>query len=289
MRVRWGLLIGVAVSVSIHVALVTLVPPPAANVASPEEPYHVVELRRMEIPLPDLPPPSRTPSAKKPDIGRPPLLPAPERPRPPRPRRAGLSLEEMALTARLPDVKTPLPSPSIPVPEPVATAPLLPPERIGRGEAPQGTPEGTQSRGELRVPASLSDLEVDRLDGLKTLRERLIREELGKSTEAGPDETEIRGPAASRDLVFRPPQPTVPPEVEGEVELKFWVLPDGTVGRILLLRRGPLALEKAAVRNLKQWKFNSLPLGSGEPEQWGTVRFRFLSAAAGTRFPPQER
>jgi hypothetical protein len=59
------------------------------------------------------------------------------------------------------------------------------------------------------------------------------------------------------------------------------VLPDGTVGRVVLLVRGESSLEVAAIHNLKRWKFNSLPLGTRISDQWGTTRFRFLGPRPG--------
>ncbi len=193
----------------------------------------------------------------------------------------------MAVAARLPKVKAPLPSPAIKITE-VTTTTLIPPERIGRGDAPRGTEEEKRFGGQLRVLSSLAGPDEIPVGPLKTLRTRLIPEELRKTSKVGQAEAEIRGPASFRKLVFQPTPPSPPVGVEGEIELKFWVLPDGTVGRIVLIRRGNLTLETAAIQNVKQWKFDSLPLGVGVPEQWGTLRFRFLSPAAKT-FPPAGR
>jgi len=207
----------------------------------------------------------------------------------PLPQAAGLSLKDMALSARLPEVKAPLPEPSTIaiLPDREDTETLAPPERIGRGDRPRGVPEGTRLDGGVRLPPPFFGAERPVPDRLKDLRSRLIQEEIRKSWQARPTNEEIRGPVAARELVFRPAPPKAPEGAEGEVELKFWVLPDGTVGRVLLLRRGNLALETAAFQNLQQWKFNSLPPGAEVPEQWGIVRFRFLSAAAKTPRSPQ--
>lgn len=277
MKIRLGFLVALAVSLVIHAALVMFVPSPSPEAVPRKEEYHIVELRRIPIPLPDLPPVPQTRPIERPDPGPPPLPPAPDKSRL---KPAGLSLEEMAHSARLPEVKALLPSAPATVPDLVAKSPLLPPDRIGRGKAPRGTPEGTRLGGEWRVPSPLSAAQTPLGDRLKTLGDSLIREELLRAAKARPSEGEIGGPVASRDLVFRPPPPAAPVSAEGEIELKFWVLPDGTVGRIVLLRRGDLALEAAAIQNLKQWKFNSLPPDVRVPEQWGTLRFRFLSAAA---------
>ena len=280
MRVRWGFLIGVTSSLGIHAGFVLVVPPPGADAVRQEE-FHVVELRRLEFPLPDLPPLPKKLSAEKTDIGRPTLLTSPEKSEPPA---AGLSLEEMARSARVPQLEASLPPPStVFLPDKPEEMSVVPPERIGRSDRPRGTPEGTRLGGKLRVRSPPVRLRLGSSDKLKALRSRLIQEEIRRTAKAKPTSGEIRGPAASRQLVFRPPPPDIPKGAEGEIELKFWVLSDGTVGRIVLLRRGNLALETAAIQNLKQWKFNSLPPGADVPGQWGTLRFRFLSAAAKAR------
>ncbi|MFQ5912815.1 MAG: energy transducer TonB [Nitrospinota bacterium] len=279
MKVRWGFLVGVAASLGIHGGLAIVMPSPEPDIL-PKPAFHAVELRRLEIPLPN-PSPQKEPE-KPPDIGRPALLPSfDERSS----QAAGLSLKEMALAARSPDVKAPPPSPTtILLPDGVETTPFSPPERVERGDRPRGTPDRTRLAGGSRLPSSLSAPERVVTDRLRTLRSRLIREELRTTSRAKPTAEEIQGPVATRELVFRPPPPQAPEGAEGEIELKFWVLSDGTVGRIVLLRRGDLTLETAAIQNLKEWKFNSLPLDAEVPEQWGTLRVRFLSAAAGA--PP---
>ncbi len=43
-----------------------------------------------------------------------------------------------------------------------------------------------------------------------------------------------------------------------EIRIKFTVLPDGTVGRIIPLQKADPRLEKAALDALRQWRFNAL-------------------------------
>lgn len=86
----------------------------------------------------------------------------------------------------------------------------------------------------------------------------------------------IEGPAAARKIVFRPPPPKVKiAESSGDIKLRFWVLPDGTVGRVLPMRKGSAYLEGVAVNHIKRWRFSPLAKGGGRREEWGTVVYRF--------------
>jgi TonB family protein len=86
----------------------------------------------------------------------------------------------------------------------------------------------------------------------------------------------IRGPVSERRVVFQPPLPEVRLTAETEIELKFWVLPDGTVGRVIPLRKGDTQLEAIAISYLKQWRFEPLTTPGTPEEQWGTIPFKFL-------------
>ena len=46
---------------------------------------------------------------------------------------------------------------------------------------------------------------------------------------------------------------------EIDVKLKFTILPDGTVGKILPLIKADTRLELAAINSLRQWRFEPLP------------------------------
>ncbi len=279
MKLGWGFLSGVVASLAIHAGLVFSVPPPDSD-AVVREPIHVVELRRLEIPLPALPPLPKKDVEETQDFGPPPVLPQPKAPEP---LPTGLSPRDMSIATGLPDVKAPLPSPSeMEVPARRETAFVAPPETIGEGDAPQGMPSGTVLLGPISLPSALPPVGEEQAGSIRSLRSRLIRRVLERSAPAERSGAKILGPAADRKLVSRPPPPRWPQSAQGEIELKFWVLADGTVGRVVLLVRGPLALETAAIQHIKRWKFNPVPVdaAASEHEQWGTIRFRFLSAAA---------
>jgi TonB family protein len=85
----------------------------------------------------------------------------------------------------------------------------------------------------------------------------------------------IKGPVASRQILERPPIPSVKVKVETEIEVTFWVLSDGTVDRAIPSVKGDAELERIAIQYLKQWRF--VPLSKDQPqvEQWGTIPIKF--------------
>jgi TonB family protein len=85
----------------------------------------------------------------------------------------------------------------------------------------------------------------------------------------------IKGPAGKRKILYKPEIPEVKIDQEGEVELKFWVLSDGSVGRVFSLLRGDAELERIAINYIKQWRFNPLDEGGSTVEQWGTITVKF--------------
>jgi TonB family protein len=89
------------------------------------------------------------------------------------------------------------------------------------------------------------------------------------------DTTGIKGPAGKRKILYKPEIPQVKIEREGEVELKFWVLSDGSVGSVFPLLRGDAELERIAINYMKQWRFSPLDEGGSAAEQWGTITVKF--------------
>lgn len=107
-------------------------------------------------------------------------------------------------------------------------------------------------------------------------KKELLLKEIEKEAEAKKSKAvyDIRGPVSTkRTVVFKPPPPRST-KAEGEIELKFWVLADGTIGRIIPLKRGDPLLEEEAIRYLKQWRFN--PLIDSKEEEWGIIPIRFV-------------
>ena len=61
------------------------------------------------------------------------------------------------------------------------------------------------------------------------------------------------------------------------VTVRFEVRPNGTVGRIIPLRKMNAELETEVLRTLRSWRFSRLPTGIPEQTQWGTITFRFIT------------
>ena len=73
-------------------------------------------------------------------------------------------------------------------------------------------------------------------------------------------------------LSKKPPRFPTGVNVSGEIKLKFTVRPDGTISRILVLKKTDPALENAAVAALRQWRFNPI---KDTLDMEGIIPFRF--------------
>lgn len=64
--------------------------------------------------------------------------------------------------------------------------------------------------------------------------------------------------------------------LEATLTIKFEVKPDGTIGRIIPLKKMNPELEREVMRTLRSWRFSRLPSGVPQQGQWGTITFRFV-------------
>ncbi len=76
-------------------------------------------------------------------------------------------------------------------------------------------------------------------------------------------------------MLFQPPLPSVSVESEREIELRFWILPNGAVGRVVPVKKSDPRLEALAINYLRQWRFTPLPSNTPQDEQWGIIPFKF--------------
>jgi TonB family protein len=84
----------------------------------------------------------------------------------------------------------------------------------------------------------------------------------------------IEGPASERKVSYKPPRlPELQIDFEVTIRLKFWVLPDGTVGEVIPLQRGDVRLERAAIQYLKSWRFT--PVSKDKPMVWGIMPIKY--------------
>jgi len=85
----------------------------------------------------------------------------------------------------------------------------------------------------------------------------------------------IKGPLAARKILERPSLPQIKVRVETEIELTFWVLPNGIVDRAIPSVKGDAELERLAIQYLKQWRFTPLPKEQPQVDEWGMIPIKF--------------
>jgi TonB family protein len=146
--------------------------------------------------------------------------------------------------------------------------------RAGRAVVMPGIPEGKELLAEPGIAGERKPFSVAS-ETARKLAKRLMEAELAREPVPTPAPvTEgIKGPAALRQVLYRPPSPSVKVERDTTMLLKFWVRSDGTVGQVVPERKGDPRLEAVAVRFLKGWRFN--PLAEEGEEQWGTISIAF--------------
>lgn len=112
------------------------------------------------------------------------------------------------------------------------------------------------------------DMEAQRI--IANLRETAQKERRTRnSTETVA--LDIKGPASDRKISSIPPSLQSKPSVDANCLLKFWVLPDGTLGKIIPLMQGDAQTTMTAIDQLKQYRFNPLPADVPQVEQWGVI------------------
>ena len=111
------------------------------------------------------------------------------------------------------------------------------------------------------------DTEAQRI--IASLREA-AQEGQGKNTSEAVA-LDIKGPAASRRITSLPPPLESKLFVEGECLIKFWIFPDGTVGKAIPLAQGDKQAVVAAIDRVKRFRFAPLPKDVPQVEQWGVI------------------
>ncbi len=114
--------------------------------------------------------------------------------------------------------------------------------------------------------------------GTEKVIQRLLSSKGGNAQEKALEENlrlGMKGSLVNRKILERPDLPQVKVKVEVEIELTLWVLPDGTVDRVVPSVKGDTELERIAIQYLKQWRF--APLSKDQPQtvQSGTIPIKF--------------
>ncbi len=114
--------------------------------------------------------------------------------------------------------------------------------------------------------------------GTEKVIARLLSAKEGNAQEKPQDENlrlGIKGPLVSRKILERPNPPQIKVKGEAEIELTLWVLPSGTVDRVIPSVKGDTELERITIQYLKLWRFAPLPKDQPQTEQWGTIPIKF--------------
>lgn len=72
------------------------------------------------------------------------------------------------------------------------------------------------------------------------------------------------------------PLPKYTVDVQAVITMRFEVKPDGSVGRIIPVKKMNPELEQEVMKTLRNWRFSPLPSGVPQQPQWGTITFRFV-------------
>ncbi|NBB77455.1 MAG: TonB family protein, partial [Bacteroidetes bacterium] len=72
------------------------------------------------------------------------------------------------------------------------------------------------------------------------------------------------------------PMPANQTNEEATITVRFEVNPDGSLGRVVPLRKMNPELEREVMRTLRSWRFSRLPSGVPQESQWGRITFRFV-------------
>lgn len=92
----------------------------------------------------------------------------------------------------------------------------------------------------------------------------------------------ITGEVTGRKVVYWPPNPEAKSEETGEVELRFWVTPDGSVFNIIIKKKsGSPLLDRLAREYVEKIRFAELDRRFEPRNQWGDITIDF------TRFKSQ--
>jgi hypothetical protein len=112
------------------------------------------------------------------------------------------------------------------------------------------------------------DAEAQR--SIAILRETAKKEEARKKTGKAAA-LDIKGPAAGRKISYLPPPLKPKLRVDDECLIRFWIFPDGTVGKVMPLVQRETAAVVAASDRVKRFRFAPLPKDVPQVKQWGII------------------
>jgi len=275
-----NLVIGVTLSLLLHAALVMWAPPIGLQVTLPRLPSEVeVQLREWPVVSSTTPPQEPTRIVEAPP--EPPVIPTPPKPTVPP--------DTVALQEAVQALGTPVQADRVDTPAPELPRTMrelaMPPDRLQMAQAlrdafpPKLQPTDATVRlpppGPERIVPDRQDSPplpaLERYQRPETALTRPVTTPIVGSSPA----LQIQGPAAERQVIFQPPPPAATVDREIDIELRFWILPNGTVSRVVPLKKADPRLEALAISYLRQWRFSPLRTDVAADEQWGIIPFKF--------------
>jgi len=192
------------------------------------------------------------------------------------------------LVSELPPLKkTPLPGPKMPILPPyaknkdevkVSVAPEFEIPLKREIESSPSPPRFFMEKGTVGSEYGLSEETHLPIKATLSLGEMELSYEGEETAPKGTGFSPIKGPLGTRKIL-RQREPTYPDwaerqGIEGEGELKLWVLPTGEVSPEIVVEQtsGWPKLDECAIQALRQWKFEPI---QGKEVQWGTISFHF--------------
>jgi hypothetical protein len=141
-------------------------------------------------------------------------------------------------------------------------------ERVGEILAVPEVKTGEAKGGTVPLPEDLEAREI-----IASLREA-AKEEGQRKNAMKAAALDIKGPVASRKISYLPPPLEAKLEVDGEYLIKFWIFPDGTVGKVIPLAQANTQAVAVAIDRVKKFRFAPLPKDVPQVEQWGIIPAR---------------
>jgi protein TonB len=164
------------------------------------------------------------------------------------------------------------------IPQPSAEAPDIQKSNLPAARSPIGIPVESAS---LELPDFVP--KQDYFPVMEEFEKVIPGREESRGLMEGEGEEKvmtITGPVSRRKLIRKvyPKYPSWAEEkgVEGEVDLKFWVSPEGMVTSVELIRTsGYPDLDSKAMEAIKKYLFSPLGKEEDQEEQWGTITIKY--------------
>lgn len=133
----------------------------------------------------------------------------------------------------------------------------------------------------FRISGRIINLLPETLNQMDDIMKKVadLESELGiegkKNISSSPYDLKWEGDLDRAPMVQSLPENTS--NYEAVVTVRFEVRPNGTVGRIIPLKKMNPELEREVMSTLRTWRFSRLPSGAPQETQWGTITFRFVA------------